>query len=352
VALDVLTRDGAETHRRVQRVLICDDSATSRRVLGDLIRLDPELELVGEASDGAECIELARRLAPDVVLMDITMPVMDGVEATRRLRELLPSTRVVALTSHGGEGTVVRMVEAGASSYALKGGSADDLRRALSATSGGYLDDRLVPPLFEEVVRLFQRERDGAAQLAALTRGIVAALAAAVEARDGYTGGHIDRVSRLALRLSDRVAPGLTDDPRIEFGYLLHDVGKLGVSDAVLLKPGRLDDRELREMRAHVEIGVRLLEPIPDFEPVREIVLCHHEHWDGGGYPRGLAGEEIPVPARLFALCDAYDAMTSDRPYRLRLDEAAVERELRAGAGTQFDPDAVEAFLELVAATR
>jgi HD-GYP domain-containing protein (c-di-GMP phosphodiesterase class II) len=102
-------------------------------------------------------------------------------------------------------------------------------------------------------------------------------------------------------------------------------------------------------MRAHVEIGVRLLEPIPDFERVREIVLCHHEHWNGGGYPRGLAGEEIPVPARLFAVCDAYDAMTSDRPYRLRLDAATVEHELRSGAGTQFDPAAVDAFLELVA---
>lgn len=324
------------------RVLICDDSATSRRMLRDLIDRDPELELVGEAEDGAEAVELAWKLVPDVVLMDIEMPVLDGVEATRRLRRRLPGTRVVALSSHDSEEMVVRMVEAGAHSYALKSGSLDDLRRALAATSGGYLDGRLVPPVFDGIVHLFHAQRE-------LTHGIVRTLAAAVEARDGYTGGHIERVASLALRLSDRFAPGITDDPRVEFGYLLHDLGKLGVADHVLLKPGKLDEDEWAQMRAHVEIGVRLLEPIPEFEPVREIVLCHHEHWNGNGYPRGLAGEEIPLPARLFALCDAYDAMASDRPYRNRLDAATVESELRGGAGTQFDPAVVEVFLDVVA---
>jgi response regulator RpfG family c-di-GMP phosphodiesterase len=329
------------------RVLICDDSATSRGVLRELISRDPELELVGEAADGAQGLELAWKLVPDVVLMDVEMPVLDGVEATRQLRKRLPGTRVIALTSDESEETVVRMVEAGAGSYVLKGGSLDDLRRTIAATSGGYLDDRLVPSVFEEIVRLFHRERAGAERLAELTRGIVAALAAAVEARDGYTGGHIERVSRLGCRLTEALAPALLDDPRTEFGYLLHDVGKLGVADAVLLKPGRLDERELAEMRAHVEIGVRLLEPIPEFESVREIVLCHHEWWNGGGYPRGIAGKEIPLPARLFAVCDAFDAMTSDRPYRSRLDAETVERELRSGAGTQFDPDALDAFFAL-----
>jgi putative two-component system response regulator len=323
------------------RVMICDDSATSRALLRDVIAQDPALELAGEAVNGAEGVALAARLRPDVVLMDVEMPVLDGVEATRQLRRLLPATRVIALTSNASEEVLVRMVEAGAHSYALKTGSLTELRTALAATSGGYLDGSLVSSVFDGIVNLFHQQRE-------LTHGIVRALAAAVEARDGYTGGHIERVASLALRLSDLVAPGLTGDPRVEFGYLLHDLGKLGVADAVLLKPGRLDDDELAAMRAHVEIGTRLLEPIPGFEPVREIVLCHHERWDGRGYPRGLGGDEIPLPARLFAICDSYDAMTTDRPYRQRLAPAAVERELRESAGSQFDPAVVDAFFELV----
>jgi putative two-component system response regulator len=330
------------------RVLICDDSATSRAVLRDVLGGDPELEIVGEAVDGAACVELAALLRPNVVLMDVEMPVLDGVEATRLVHEANPETRIIALTSNEGHETIVAMIEAGASAYALKGASLLELRRAMAATNGGYLDGRLVPSVLEQIVRLYHQERADATRLSEMSGGIVRALAGAVEARDGVTGDHIERVSRLALLLSDRIAPGLTNDPKVEFGYLLHDLGKLGVADAVLRKPGRLDERELVEMRAHVEIGVRLLEPIPDFERVREIVLTHHERWDGGGYPHGLGGEEIPIEARLFAVCDAYDAMTSDRPYRSRLDVKVARQELLDGAGGQFEPDVVRVFLELI----
>lgn len=349
------------------RLLLCDDSGASRSALRSVFRDDPEIEIVGEAANGEEAVSLAVELCPDVVLMDVRMPVLDGIEATSRLRELVPTAGVVALTAYEDPGLVVAMIEAGASAYCVKGAPLGELRHAIETASSartGHLDQRAVPRVFQEMVRLYHETHARAAQLTdanreletktrdldELTRGIVRALASAVEARDGYTGGHIDRVSRWALVLAERAAPELACDPLVEFGYLLHDVGKLGVPDAILRKPGALEEEEIALMRAHVEIGARLLEPIPGFDSVREIVLSHHERWDGSGYPRGLRGEEIPLAARLFAVCDAYDAMTTDRPYRAALAEARALAELENGAGRQFDPEAVREFVSLVRA--
>lgn len=348
------------------RLLLCDDTEASRSALRSTFEDDPEIEIVGEAENGEEAVSLAVELCPDVVLMDVKMPVLDGIAATSRLRELVPTARVVALTAYDDPGRVVAMIEAGASSYCVKGAPLGELRHTIEAASAGmgHVHERAVPRVFEEVVRLYHETRASAAQLAEanreletrtrdldhLARGVARALASAVEARDGYTGGHIDRVSRWALGLTYRVAPELAGDPCVEFGYLLHDVGKLGVPDVILRKPGPLDAEETELMRAHVEIGASLLEPIPGFDSVREIVLSHHERWDGSGYPRGLHGEEIPLAARLFAVCDAYDAMTTDRPYRAALAEAQAVAQLEEGAGAQFDPEAVREFVSLVRA--
>src|SRR3954463_13925309 len=173
------------------------------------------------------------------------------------------------------------------------------------------------------------------------------ALAGAIDARDSITGGHIERVSALGIAMCEVVDPALASDPQVAFGFLLHDVGKIGVPDSVLLKPGPLDLQEVEIMRKHPEIGERLV-TAAGFAPVaREIVITHHERWDGMGYPRGLRGTEIPLCSRLFSIADAMDAMVSDRPYRkgMPLDEAIAE--VQRHAGTQFDPMAVEAMLTL-----
>jgi diguanylate cyclase (GGDEF)-like protein len=173
------------------------------------------------------------------------------------------------------------------------------------------------------------------------------ALAGAIDARDAITGGHIERVTGLGLALCEVVDPALAADPQVAFGFLLHDVGKIGVPDSVLLKPGPLDLAEVEIMRNHPEIGERLVSAAGFATVAREIVVTHHERWDGQGYPRGLRGTEIPLCTRLFSIADAMDAMVSDRPYRagMSLDEAIAE--VQRSSGTQFDPMAVEAMLTL-----
>jgi ribonuclease P protein subunit RPR2 len=179
-------------------------------------------------------------------------------------------------------------------------------------------------------------------------RTTVRALAAALELRDDQTGEHAGRVSRLALRLAGEVAPGLAADPQLEFGFLLHDLGKIGVPDAILLKPGPLTPQELERMRTHTILGERIVEAIPYLSGLaRDVIAFHHERWDGNGYPYRLAGEKIPLAARIFSLVDAWDAMTNDRPYRRALPIEIAVSEIRAESGTQFDPDLAEAFLAL-----
>jgi HD-GYP domain-containing protein (c-di-GMP phosphodiesterase class II) len=181
----------------------------------------------------------------------------------------------------------------------------------------------------------------------------VRALAAALELRDDQTGGHAERVAALAMQLAEQVAPGLAADPELEYGFLLHDVGKIGIPDAILLKPGPLTAREREEMQYHPVLGERLVARIPYLSGLaRQVVAAHHEWWNGSGYPRGLAGSAIPVAARIFSVVDAFDAMTNDRPYRAALPVERALAEIAAGAGRQFEPTIAGAFVALARDTR
>jgi HD-GYP domain-containing protein (c-di-GMP phosphodiesterase class II) len=176
----------------------------------------------------------------------------------------------------------------------------------------------------------------------------VRALARALELRDDETGGHADRVTRLALELTERVAPELVE-PGLEYGFLLHDIGKIGIPDCILRKAGPLEPDELTEMRGHTILGEQMLAGIPYLSGVAlEIVASHHERWDGRGYPRGLRGLAIPMGPRIFAVVDAFDAMTNDRPYREALSYDGAIAEILRSAGTQFQPEIAHAFVELV----
>jgi ribonuclease P protein subunit RPR2 len=199
----------------------------------------------------------------------------------------------------------------------------------------------------EDVRTSYSRELRRTRELELSYLATVRALAAAVEAKDGYTGGHIQRVHGLGLLLARAVVPEEADDAQLSYGFLLHDIGKLAVPDAVLTKAGALSDEEWATMRSHPEAGVRILSEVAFLDRALDVVLHHHERWDGGGYPRGLAGEQIPIWARIFSVVDTVDAMTSDRPYRAALPLDAALAELRLKSGTQFDPRCVEAFTRL-----
>jgi len=190
----------------------------------------------------------------------------------------------------------------------------------------------------------FKQERAATMELHRSYVATVRALANAVEARDAYTGKHAERVAAYGVEIADAVGLQLTDSPEIEFGFLLHDVGKVAVPDAILFKADRLTEDEFRLIARHPEIGTAILRDVEFLGEAKLVVRHHHERWDGTGYPDGLTGEAIPLPARVFAVADALDALTTDRPYRPASSWAAAREEIRAGAGSQFDPAVVDAY--------
>jgi putative nucleotidyltransferase with HDIG domain len=180
--------------------------------------------------------------------------------------------------------------------------------------------------------------------------GTLTALARAIDAKSAWTAGHSERVTRLALKIGQSMGMNAQDLKIMHRGGLLHDIGKIGTPPAVLDKPGKLDDDELRIMRDHVQTGLRILEPIPGLGEALPIVAQHHEWFDGSGYPLGLAGENISLYARVFAVADAFDAMTSDRPYRKGLPVPEARDRIRKGTSKQFDPAVVAAFVRVMEA--
>ena len=173
-------------------------------------------------------------------------------------------------------------------------------------------------------------------------------LARVVEAKDECTRGHLDRTTAYGIALAERVDPELAARPELAHGFFLHDIGKVGIPEQILSKAGSLDDGEWDVMRRHPMIGAEIVTPIRFLSDAVEIIRHHHERVDGGGYPEGLKGDEIPLAARIFAVADSFDAMTSDRPYRDALSTERALEEVREGAGSQFDPEVVDEFLVLM----
>jgi ribonuclease P protein subunit RPR2 len=205
-----------------------------------------------------------------------------------------------------------------------------------------------------DVGELYKRQKERSEQLELALESLrlayretVRSMAYVVEAKDAYTGQHLERCRIYGTTLMDALGVA-REYPDAEFGFLLHDVGKVGVPEAILNKPGPLTAAEWRVMRTHPMIGFQILAGIPGMENAAQVVRCHHEMWSGDGYPAGLTREEIPLPARVFMVVDAYDAMTTDRPYRAALGVERAVAELERVAGTQFDPEVVDVFIGLV----
>ena len=333
-----------------RRILVVDDD----RLLCELVRTTFELEGF-EVHEAHHVIEAERALAeakPDAIVLDIGLPGIDGLFYCERLRES-PQGRSVPIVVISGSAEVgTRAAAAGASGFLHKPFDPIELLTVVERMLGVIPLTHTVDPIrtadvahaadLRRLIEIGHRQHE---LLDQAYRQTVTALAAALESRDFGTSAHSRRVTAYATRLTLDVAPSLLDDPSLEWGFLLHDVGKIGIPDRILLKGGPLSNEERRQMQHHAVLGEQLLSHVPlvKGEGIR-IIRSHHERWDGGGYPDQLAGAQIPLGARIFAAVDALDAMTDSRPYRepLGWDESIAE--LRRSADRQFDPDVIDAI--------
>ena len=335
------------------QILIVDDEEPIRKLLS--IYLSARYRCVGAASAD----EALARLSEDsfnLALTDIAMPGLNGIQLCQKIQQSFPETIVVMVSSMTDINYAIEAMRNGAFDYVSK---PFDLQQVLMAVERALRYQMLIAAKrhyeesLEETVRQRTREvrqlnKDLNQMLEALYRNYRAtlrALARALEVRDVETAGHSDRVVAYSLRLGREL--GLTHKELIglEQGALLHDIGKIGVRDSILLKRGPLSEEEWVEMRGHIDHGLRIIAGIDFLQGAAPVVREHHEKYDGSGYPAGLQGEMIHIHARIFAVADAFDAITSDRPYRAAASYDDAKREIVTNSGGHFDPKVVSAFL-------
>ncbi|OFW16787.1 MAG: hypothetical protein A3F70_14390 [Acidobacteria bacterium RIFCSPLOWO2_12_FULL_67_14] len=310
---------------RRTRVLVADDTESIRALFEKLLTSDGYQ--VVSVVDGVAALEAVRAQHPDVILLDVGMPGIDGIEVCRRLKADAATrlTPVVLVTGLSELPDRIRGIEAGADDFLTKPVHPHELRaRVASLSRMKHLTDEL----------------DSA-------EAAFVALALTIEARDPMTKGHCERLAHWAVLLGRGLGLPADDLDALHRGGYLHDVGKVGVPDSVLLKPGPLTDAEFAVMKRHTEIGDSLCAPLQSLRGVRPIIRCHHERLDGSGYPGGLRGDEVPLLAQIVGIVDVYDALTSDRPYRTAIDPDAASRHLLSEVERRkFSKLHVEAFLD------
>ncbi|HEX9282695.1 MAG TPA: HD domain-containing phosphohydrolase [Gemmatimonadales bacterium] len=323
------------------KCLVVDDEPRLRRVLVRL--LEGEGFTCAEAGSGTEALETMQQDPVPLVISDLRMPQMDGVTLLREIIAKWPDTAVIVVTAVAEVESAVACLQLGALDYVAKPFHLDEVRaRVMQA-----LDKRrliLENRMYHE--QLEQRVGEQARRIEELSLERLQALVHFLEEKDPYTRGHSVRVANYATRIGRQMglAPGVMD--MIGLGAELHDIGKIGVSEAVLHKPGKLTEAEYRHIMEHPVIGARILAPLMRDAPAAlAIVRSHHERLDGKGFPDGLKGDEIPLEVRVVTVADSFDAMTSVRPYRPALSVQKALQELEDGRGVQFDVQAVEAFL-------
>ncbi|HSR41863.1 MAG TPA: HD domain-containing phosphohydrolase, partial [Longimicrobiales bacterium] len=327
------------------RILVVDDEPANIELLRRILEPEGYPELL-TTTDPTEVVDLYRENDPDLVLLDVMMPGIDGFKVLENLRDegstaaFLP---VLVLTSdHTHE----------AKRRALAGGAKDFLTKPLSPAEvrlrvRNLLETRFLHLELQDQNRLLEeRVRDRTADLERARYETLERLARAAEYRDDETGEHTRRVGRLAARVAEALGWPEERSEMIFRVAPLHDVGKIGIPDSILLNPGSLSDEEFRIMQTHTTIGAELLggSEFPLMHMAEEIALAHHERWDGGGYPHGLSGEEIPPAGRIVGVADTFDALTTARPYKEAWSLERTMKEIRSQRGGQFDPDVVDAL--------
>jgi response regulator RpfG family c-di-GMP phosphodiesterase len=297
-----------------------------------------------EREDQPSALDFLRGMEAGLVVADLELPCADGVDLLQRVRQRRPQLGMLVVSGRRDVEAAVAAFQSGALDYLVKPVSGDEMqRRVVRAAEKQRLllqHDEYQRSLEEKVVQRSRELQETQAQ-------ILQTLGEAVAARHTETHTHTQRVTQLSLKLARALGLSGRALTGIEWGAALHDVGKIGIPDAILLKPSSLTDEEWETMKRHCEIGHRMLRGFSFLGNALDVVLHHHERFDGRGYPFGLSGETIPFSARIFAVVDAYDAMTSDRPYRPPVDPEDARQELARCSAAQFDPLVVDAFLAM-----
>ncbi|MBI4845051.1 MAG: response regulator [Candidatus Omnitrophica bacterium] len=308
------------------KILLVDDD---EQLVG-LMRQNLELEgyEIICAYDGDEALEKAEQVQPDIILLDVTMPKKTGFEVCRILKER-PQTRftpIVLVTALGRREEKIKGIESGADDFLSKPVSQEELLARIKSLIK-------VKKMHEELEEI---------------ENILYTLINIIDAKDAYTRSHCERVTSLAVLLAQELKLSNEQISLIEKAAKLHDIGKIGIPESILNKPGALTVEEFNVIKQHSVFGEKICEPLRSLRPVLKIIRHHHEHFDGTGYPDGLSGEKIPLEARVIAIADGYDAMATNRPYRNALLQAEIVDILHEGSGSQWDPDITKAFLKMI----
>jgi putative two-component system response regulator len=323
------------------RVLFVDDEPAMLESFRRSARREFAADVALDADHG---LDYLRRGGPYcIVVSDMRMPGMDGAEFLATVRTISPESVRVMLTGCDEVEVAVRAVNDGRIfKFLSKPVPTEDLLACLRACLAHYLEEREQKQVMASTIHALEQ----------LDIGTLTAFARAIDANSPWTAGHSERVTALALKIAHAMGLPAKDLQIVHRGALLHDIGKIGTPPAILDKPGKLEAWENEVMRNHVKVGIRILEPIDCFREMLCVVAQHHENFDGSGYPAGLAGDQITLHARIVAAADAYDALTSERPYRKGVSREKALEILTGNAGTQFDPRVVEALLKVASSLK
>jgi putative two-component system response regulator len=323
---------------RRHQILIVDDEVANLRLLRRV--LSKEYDVL-EATGGQEGLELLKKNDVSLIITDQRMPAMTGVQLLEQSLPVSPDAIKILLTGYTDVQALIDAINAGhVYKYIPKPWDADELKLTVRRAIETF-------ELKEHNIRLIKDLKAAMGELEELSMGTIRALADALDAKCDYTAGHSLRVSRIACLIGRELGLSIEDLRDIELGGILHDIGKIGVPESILWKPASLTLEERDVMRKHPTISAQIIGDLHGLRKAREYVKHHHEYYDGSGYPDALVGKNIPLGARIILVSDAYDAMTTDRPYRTAIGHDRAVKELAEMAGTQFDPDVVKALLKI-----
>ncbi|WP_448338004.1 HD domain-containing phosphohydrolase [Chloroflexus aurantiacus] len=333
-------------------VLVIDDDPNVRDILSSLLKR--ERCVVRTAASGQSGIAAAQAELPDLILLDVMMPDLDGFSVCRMLREdpLTAEVPIIMITALDDRASRLEGVKAGADEFLSKPVELSELRLRVRTMQRINRYRRLIEERERAAAQerlLTEQARQAAQAIAEAYDQTLIGWSRALDLRDKETEGHSQRVAQLTLAVAQALNIPPEEQINMWRGAMLHDIGKIGVPDAILHKPGPLTEEEWEIMRRHTTYAYELLYPIAYLRPALDIPYCHHEKWDGTGYPRGLRGEQIPLAARIFALVDVWDALTNDRPYRKAWSREQAWQYIHDQKGKHFDPQLVDLFLSIAA---